>query len=64
MTALQQVTEEPLIWGPEESQSQLQPRIVKTSCNENQTLPRFCVGLWLGKYYVLQKNFTAIFTKG
>ena len=39
MTALQQVTEEPLIWGPEESQSQLQPRIVKTSCNENQTLP-------------------------
>lgn len=39
MTALEQVTEEPLIWGPEESQSQLQPRIVNTLCNENQALP-------------------------
>lgn len=35
MAALEQVTEEPLIWGQKKVKSQLQPRIVNTSCNEN-----------------------------
>lgn len=42
--APEHVREEPLIWGPEEGQSQLQPITVNTLCNGSYILPIFWCG--------------------